>query len=362
MKTLVLKNNFQMNMTMLPNSFVDHYMANANGEFVKVYLFLLRHVEDAASSLSISMIADYLNNTENDVLRAFRYWESVGLLRLGHGPDGGITAVEFLRDEEEGSCGDTTDFSGCTTGYTQDSIPAQAPVAPVTEFRSEAVSAPVESSIQTPVSNAVPLDTFRAQKEIKSLLFITEQYLGKTLTHTDVDTITYFYDTLHMSADLIEYLIESCVENGHKSMHYIQKVAISWVENGVETVSQAKEQAAAYSRNCYTVLNAFGIKNRGPASSELEYINKWADTYGFSADIIQEACRRTISATHQPSFEYTDKILENWKTGNVRTLADVERLDSAFEQEKDRRKTPSGQNRTPSAQQPSKFRNFEERS
>ena len=67
MKTLVLKNNFQMNMTMLPNSFVDHYMANANGEFVKVYLFLLRHVEDAASSLSISMIADYLNNTELSV-------------------------------------------------------------------------------------------------------------------------------------------------------------------------------------------------------------------------------------------------------------------------------------------------------
>ena len=176
---------------------------------------------------------------------------------------GGITAVEFLRDEEENTCGDTTDFSGCASGYPQDSIPTQTPVAPVTEFRSEAVSAPVESSIQTPVSNAVPLDTFRAQKEIKSLLFITEQYLGKTLTHTDVDTITYFYDTLHMSADLIEYLIESCVENGHKSMHYIQKVAISWVENGVETISQAKEQAAAYSRNCYTVLNAFGIKNRG---------------------------------------------------------------------------------------------------
>ena len=82
----------------------------------------------------------------------------------------------------------------------------------------------------------------------------------------------------------------------------------------------------------------------------------------FELDLILEACNRTISAIHQPSFEYTDKILENWKTGNVRTLADVERLDSAFEQEKDRRKTPSGQNRTPSAQQPSKFRNFEERS
>ena len=41
-----------------------------------------------------------------------------------------------------------------------------------------------------------------------------------------------FYDHLGMSADLIEYLIESCVENGHKSIHYIQKVALSWADSG----------------------------------------------------------------------------------------------------------------------------------
>lgn len=111
-----------------------------------------------------------------------------------------------------------------------------------------------------------------------------------------MDAITYFYDTLHMSADLIEYLIETCVENGHKSMHYIQKVALSWADSGIETVSQAREQSASYNRNCFTVLNAFGIKNRGPASSELAYIKKWAEDYGFTSEIIQEACRRTISA------------------------------------------------------------------
>lgn len=357
MKNLILKNNFQMNMTLLPNSFVDHYMANANGEFVKVYLFLLRHVEDAASSLSISMIADYLNNTENDVLRAFRYWESVGLLKLGHGPDGGITTVEFLRDEEDCSNEGMDEFSTHSQSYTQQTIAVPAP-APVTEFRSEAVSAPVEKENQTPVANAVPLDTFRAQKEIKSLLFITEQYLGKTLTHTDVDTITYFYDTLHMSADLIEYLIESCVENGHKSIHYIQKVAISWAENGVETVSQAKEQSATYSRNCYTVLNAFGIKNRGPATSELEYINKWADHFGFSADIIQEACRRTISATHQPSFEYADRILTKWYESNIRHLTDISALDHEFQKERSLHKAPVTRQKTVTRN----LNNFERRS
>ena len=146
------------------------------------------------------------------------------------------------------------------------------------------------------------------------------------------------------------------------SMHYIQKVALSWADEHITTVDQARNSSAFYNKTCYSILNAFGIKGRGPASAELDYIRKWLEDGNFELDLILEACNRTISAIHQPSFEYTDKILENWKTGNVRTLADVERLDSAFEQEKDRRKTPSGQNRTPSAQQPSKFRNFEERS
>ena len=102
-----------------------------------------------------------------------------------------------------------------------------------------------------------------------------------------METITYFYDTLHMSADLIEYLIESCVENGHKSIHYIKKVAFSWVEEGIETVSQAKEQSMLYSRSCYTVLNAFGIKGRGPAASELEFIKKWSEQYAFPLTLSQ---------------------------------------------------------------------------
>ena len=301
MKTLTLKNKFQTNVTLLSNDFIDNYMVNANGEFVKVYLFLLRHLDDPCSSLTITTIADCLNNTENDVLRAFRYWESAGLLLLEKDSEGKITGLELQK-----------------TALTQTSAKKAEKPAPE----------------PAPAPKAVPLDTFRAQKEIKSLLFIAEQYLGKTLTRTDVETITYFYDSLHMSADLIEYLLETCVENGHKSMHYIQKVALSWADSGIETVAQAKEQSMSYNRHCFAVLNAFGIKNRGPAASELTYIRKWAEEYGFSTDIIQEACRRTISATHQPSFEYADTILTKWHGQNIRHLADIASLDEAFQKEK----------------------------
>ncbi|HJB45355.1 MAG TPA: DnaD domain protein [Candidatus Mediterraneibacter surreyensis] len=309
MKTLTLKNRFQTNATLLPNDFIDNYMIDANGEFVKVYLFLLRHLDDPCSSITIATIADCLNNTENDILRAFRYWEKQGLLRLEHDPDGKITGLELQKTARPNK----------TAAVSKDTLEISAQKAPAATAASR---------------KAVPIDSFRAQKEIKSLLFIAEQYLGKTLTRSEMETITYFYDTLHMSADLIEYLLETCVENGHKSMHYIQKVAFSWAESGIETVTQAKEESMLYNRSCYTVLNAFGIKNRGPAASELTYIRKWAEEYGFSSDIIAEACRRTISATHQPSFEYADKILTKWRERNIRHLKDITSLDEEYQKER----------------------------
>lgn len=341
MKKLTLKNRFQTNATLLPNDFIDNYMVNANGEFVKVYLFLLRHLDDPCSSLTIPMIADCLNNTENDVLRAFRYWETSGLLLLERDAEDRITGIELQKMTSVKKSG--ADVMAAP------SLPV--PEAPAAEEPEAPVAAPAVPS------NAVQLDTFRAQKEIKSLLFIAEQYLGKTLTRTDMETITYFYDTLNMSADLIEYLLETCVENGHKSMHYIRKVALSWCDSGIETVSQAKEQSQSYNKNCFTVLNAFGIKNRGPAASELTYIRKWAEDYGFTADMIEEACRRTISATHQPSFEYADTILTRWHENHVRSLKDVTILDEAFQKEKAAQRIASVRTRTPARN----LNNFERR-
>ncbi len=317
MKTLEVTNIFQINATLIANDFIDEHMIKANGEFVKVYLFLLRHQENPDFSLTPASIADSLNLTENDVLRALRYWESEGLLNLN-------------ADQEE-----------------------PQPI----------IEQPTAIPVQTPppvvsIPKTVPIDPLKAKKELKSLLFIAEQYLGKTLSRTDIDAITYFYESLGMTADLIEYLIESCVENGHKSIHYIQKVAISWSDAGIRTKEQAKNHSASYNKNCYTVLNAFGIKNRGPAASELAFIRKWTDELGFSLDIIQEACSRTIAATHQPSFEYTDSILENWNKNNVHHLKDIAILDAAFQKDKASRKTPVLRNGTP----PKNHNNFERRS
>ena len=295
-------------------------MPKANGEYVKVYLMLLRHLDESASLPAPSRLADLLECTEKDILRAFKYWEGQGLL-------------EYKEEAPDRSL--------------------QAEVSPSEASLTVAPVSGTDKSVNT--------GKHGNRNEFKELLFVAEQYLGKTLSATDINAITYFYETLQMSADLIEYLIEYCVENGHKSIHYIQKVALSWHSQDIRTAEQAKTNSVLYNKNCYSILNAYGIKGRAPAASEIAYIRKWHEEYAFSLEIILEACDRTMNMIHQPNFEYTDSILKNWYKKNVHTLEDVSVLDAAFTRAKaDKARQQTTQPSKPSGR--NKFNNFENRS
>lgn len=325
MKKLTLKNCRQENALLLDYEFIDHYMPEANGEYVKVYLLLLRCQASPNRELTISGIADILDDTEKDVIRALKYWKKQGLL-------------DYEITEEAASSAPRAD--------------AQAPEA--ANVQEQAAPSPEN------------VTRFRNRKELKELLFVAEQYLGKTLSATDMKTITYFYDELGMSTDLIEYLIEYCVENGHKSMHYIQKVALSWADRKIRTPEEAKQSAAFYSKSCYGVLKAFGITGRSPAASELAYIQRWSGEYGFSDELILEACNRTMNSIHQPSFDYAESILKSWLEGGAKNKKDVEALDLAYQKEKlERKEKRQGRSASSSAETPkparNRFNNFEGR-
>lgn len=348
MKELKLTKYVQTNATVLDNEFIDHYMVRANGEYVKVYLLLLRHMNQSSGYLSVSELADLLECTEKDILRALRYWKSEGLLDyLDDTPDD--PSPKSTAPSPAASSG----LHDVQSGYMTSSIPA------------DSVS---DSAALASTTNIQQYRSRKERAEFKELLFVAEQYLGKTLSATDIDQITYFYDTLNMSAELIEYLIEYCVENGHKSMHYINKVALSWHEENITTVNLAKTSSFLYNKNCYCVLNAYGIKGRGPAASELAYIRKWSEEYGFALEVILEACDRTMNSIHQPSFDYTDSILKRWKDKNVRQLKDIDAVDADYRKEKERAKELAKERkRQQQAQKPvisqnNKFNNFDGRS
>ena len=324
MANITLHSDRQTSATSVSNVFIDEYMTDANGEFVKIYLYLLRQLNAPDAAFSISAIADKFEHTEKDIRRALSYWERMHLLRLEYDSSENLTGVCFLDTASRGNL--TADGSAAEE--------ASLPEAPAS---TDNASDPAPDSISEAASkeySAEEIAAFRRQEPVAELLFIAERYLGRILTPTDMNSILYWYDGLGFSADLIEYLIEYSVSRGHKSMRYIETVALAWADEGITTVTMAKEANSRYAKEYFTIFKSMGISGRNPVDTEISLMNTWLNDYGFTMDIIQEACSRTVLSTGQPSFQYADKILSGWKDKNVRTLADVRLLDAQHQRQR----------------------------
>lgn len=383
MSLISLQNSSELEVTILSNRFIDNFMPRANGEFVKVYIYLLRAVSSSPSSFSLEHMADRLFCTERDIFRALKYWEGEKILSLTYTTDrqlSGITLLEPFADagHMESSASSENIFS--TAGTSSSPVSAQmaagisqpvaltgsAPKNVSLSSSNSAVSGGTSSELSTSadyIRSLTPdhISELKQNEEVSQLLYIAEQYLAKTLTPTEMQKIFFFYDELHMSADLIEYLVEYCVSRGRKSMRYIETVALAWTRDGVTTVEMARDASSRFSKDYYTILKAMGISGRNPVENEISYINTWRKTYGFDLELIQEACSRTVLSTGQPSFQYADKILSGWKKKNVHTLEDVRLLDAEhkkrqLEKAVSRKKQPAAQ-----SQSNNRFNNFHQR-
>ncbi len=306
--------------TCVSNAFIDEYMKDANGEYVKIYLYLLRCLGQEDRDFSLSAMADVLDHTEKDIQRALKYWEKLHLLHLEYDQNRHLTGI-------------------CVV----DSVSADKDTA--------------NTDLSAPITTVIPLDKhgeysadelakFKENEDIKELLFITQTYLGRPLSMSDTNMILYWYDQMHFSTDLIEYLVEYCIEKGHKNIRYMEKVAIGWADSNVRTVEDAKKAASIHSQAYYGVMKALGISGRNLIETETDYIEKWTNEYGFALDIITEACKRTILSIQKPSFEYTDSILTNWHKASIHHLEDIAKMDQARSaSNKSTKKIPSGNNR-----------------
>lgn len=308
MKTLTLSTEQVHNDTIVSNIFLDKYMGDSNGEFVKVYLYLLRSINNG--NVGLSDIADRLNLTEKDVIRALKYWDKQGVLKVSFASANEPESIIIvnLNEASEGNSQQaaTVVASPSTESVADSNIPTKTKYSPSQAKR------------------------LKEQEEVKELLFIVEQYLGKQLTASDISTILYIHNDLGFSVDLLEYLIEYCVTNQHTGMAYIEKVALSWYEKGFTSVADAKSSAAIYNKRTSVVSRTFGLGNRNLTPIELDFINRWYDDYGFDSELIEEACKRTIMSMSKPNFSYADGILRKWKDAGVRNLTDLKKVDEGF--------------------------------
>ena len=325
--------------TVVSNLFIDEYMKDANDAQLKVYFYLLRML-NAEQAISVSGIADKFNHTEKDVIRALKYWEKQQILDLDFDENKALVGIH-LRD-----------LSAQATPASQHNVlltsgPVQTQNTAGNSIISAAVAQPVQPAPQetTPVYNkpAYSLDQlreFKEREETSQLLFIAEAYIGKPLAPSEIKTILFFTDVLHFSDDLIDYLLQYCVERGKKDFKYIEKVAVNWAEEGITTPKQAQKFSTRYDKSVYSIMNSLG-RSTAPTAKELEFINRWTREYGFSTDIILEACERSSLATDRHRFEYAEGILSSWKDAGIHHKADIQQADATYQKKKATKPAPA---------------------
>ena len=339
MARIVLYKDNYADSTVVSNLFIDEYMKDANDAQLKVYFYLLRML-NADQAISVSGIADKFNHTEKDVIRALKYWEKQQILDLDFDENKALVGIH-LRD-----------LSAQATPASQHNVlltsgPVQAQNTAGNSIISAAVAQPVQTAPQetTPVYTkpAYSLDQlreFKEREETSQLLFIAEAYIGKPLTPSEIKTILFFTDVLHFSDDLIDYLLQYCVERGKKDFKYIEKVAVNWAEEGITTPKQAQKFSTRYDKSVYSIMNSLG-RSTAPTAKELEFINRWTREYGFSTDIILEACERSSLATDRHRFEYAEGILSSWKNAGIHHKADIQQADATYQKKKATKPAPA---------------------
>lgn len=311
MSTFMLKNT-NLNFTPVSNVFIEKYMPNARGEFVKVYLLMLKHSIAGEPGISGPILASSLNLLESDIMNALNYWSDLGVIKLTSIDPMNNFSVEFLDLSEDNF---------------------------------------------TPNKEVNLLDALE-NKGINDMLKDIEKILGRTLSTKEMEMYLGWQKEFSFPSELILLLVEYCASKGKSDYRYIEKVALTWHDMNITTMAQAQnyiKQTEDKWIKIREILSYLGIKNNDLMKPQEEMIDKWLTTYNFDLDVIKKACNICADRLNRADFKYIDGILTNWFNNNIKTLDDIAVKDKQFK--KNYKKNTYNKNNSSNG-----FNNFEARS
>lgn len=286
MSTFMLKNS-ALKFTPVSNVFIEKYMPVARGEFVKVYLLMLRYNTSNEPGVNGAVLASSLNLLESDVMNALNYWNDQGVIRLIPIDKMNNFSIEFL---------------------------------PLDDVSSNEAH---EVNLLDALNNSETTDMLRD----------IEKILGRSLSNKEMEIYLNWQNDFSFTSELILILIEYCVSRGKSDYRYIEKVALAWHELGIKTVEEAQMHIKKTEDKWIKIrqiLQYLGIKNTEVMKPQEELLNKWLFTYNFDLPLIQKACDICFQRLNRADFKYIDGILTKWFNDNLKTLEDVAIKDKKF--------------------------------
>lgn len=282
--------------TRVENMFINEYMAQAPGDYVKVYLLALMYA-DLNMPVENDMIARQLSMADEEVLLAWTYWEEQGLIRKYYEDpaDKFRYQVEFLN------------------------------------LRELAYSKRGKSSQSRAKKASEKLKRMTEDSTLSDMFSQIEEAAGRLLSGQELNGILSWIDDLGVSPALIVYAYSYCAGNrSNNRFKYVGAVIRRWAEQGIRTVEEAENYLRENDsrHNLYKrVMRELGFM-RNPTAQEKRIMDSWFDELGFEIDKVMEACAKT-SGISSPNLNYVNSVLVSWSRGDVKPGARQEESGSA---------------------------------
>lgn len=176
----------------------------------------------------------------------------------------------------------------------------------------------------------------KPDRDLLDMLVMAERILGKMLSPVAVEKLYSFHDWLGMSPELILRLLEYCAEIDKKDIRYIEKVAISWNEQGIDTVARAETHIRNlnYRRSYeYKIRTVLGIGDRALGATEKKYIEQWYNDK-ISVELVSFAYDYCVAKTGKYAAPYLNKVIIAWYEMGIKTPEDAKRAIEKYSAER----------------------------
>lgn len=319
--------------TVISNAFIEHFMLDANGSYVKVYLYLSKCIQSGSIDISIPFLADKTDSTERDIIRALQHWEKKGLIKITlDNVTEQISSIQMLNPDDVYQ-------AAKSASYIDDTAEDIASTSQIPFSSKEKKS----DSVNSVSVSAEQRKELAANQDFQFALQAIQSFLERPFKSNEIELISYLYGTLHFSSELLIHLYDYCISLGKSNSNYIQAVALSWHEQGVKSPEDAKKVTTDYNTAYTAISKAFGL-GRPLAIIEKQFVERWQKEWMIDLSVIIEACNRTMLKIQKADFKYAEGILDNWHKSGIKTLLDVEKADEIYAKHKSEKSNNSQKN------------------
>ena len=284
---MVININYGNKVIVLPAS-VGAVISEATASDMKILFAVIS--KNGEGDTDLKSIADQLGVSFDELMTSLTFWQKNGVL--------GLSEIDIVSEvpvkEEKGS---------------QKKILQKTDEAP--RYTTEELSVILEKRSDT-----------------SHLIDECQQAFGKIFNTHEINILLGLVDYFALGWDYVLELLKYCDKIGKHSLHYVEKTAMSFMNDGVDTVDTLKAkllELEIINSNESIVRRLFGMKSRALTAKEKKCIGQWFGKFGYGEDVITRAYEMTVAATNEPSVPYANAILERWFGEGLLTLEEIDK-------------------------------------